>query len=125
LPSLSKLEGSLGSELKQLQSAASMQSLEKTALKEVSQNAEVKSLLKEETQVKDLEGQLAKAKDAKGAEVLAEIIQFTNWCFFILSSSFFKEVLFQSIFWLQSSVGIIVSEILNPQEGTAIYYLKK
>lgn len=72
LPYLSKLEGSLGSELKQLQSAASMQSLEKTALKEVSQNAEVKSLLKEETQVKDLEGQLAKAKDAKSAEALAE-----------------------------------------------------
>jgi len=72
LPSLSKLEGSLGSELKQIQSAASMQSLEKTAMKDLSQNADVKSLLKEETQVKDLEGQLAKAKDAKGAEALAE-----------------------------------------------------
>jgi hypothetical protein len=72
LPSLSKLEGSLASEIKQLQSAASMQSLEKNIMKEASQNAEVKSLLKEETQVKDMESQLAKAKDPKAAAALAE-----------------------------------------------------
>jgi hypothetical protein len=72
LPSLSQLEGSLGKELKQFQTAANMQSLEKTALKEVSQNAEVKSLLKQETQVKDMEGQLSKMKDPKSAGALAE-----------------------------------------------------
>lgn len=72
LPSLSQLEGSLGSELKQLQSAASMKSIEQTVAKELSQNAEVKSLLKQETQVKDMEGQLAKIKDAKSAEALAQ-----------------------------------------------------
>jgi len=72
LPSLSQLEGSLGKELKQLQSTASMKSIEQTATKELSQNAEVKSLLKEETQVKDMTGQVSKMKDAKGAKDLAE-----------------------------------------------------
>ena len=72
LPSLSQLEGSLGKELKQLQSAASMKSIEQTVTKELSQNAEVKSLLKEEAQVKDMTSQLSKMKDAKGAKDLAE-----------------------------------------------------
>jgi len=72
LPSLSQLEGSLGKELKQLQSAANMKSIEQTAIKELSQNAEVKSLLKQETQVKDMESQLSKIKDPKSAEALAE-----------------------------------------------------
>ena len=72
LPSLSQLEGSLGGELKQLQSAASIKSIEQTVTKELSQNAEAKSLLKEETQVKDMAGQLSKVKDAKSAEALAQ-----------------------------------------------------
>jgi len=72
LPSLSQLEGSLGKELKQLQSAASMKSIEQTVTKELSQNGEVKSLLKQETQVKDMTSQLSKMKDAKGAEALAQ-----------------------------------------------------
>ena len=72
LPSLSKLEGSLGSELKQLQSASSMKSLEKTAMSDLSQNAEMKSVLKEEAQVTTMEGQLSKVKDAKSAEALAQ-----------------------------------------------------
>jgi len=72
LPSLSQLEGSLGKELKQLQSAASMKSIEQTAMKELSQNAEVKSLLKEETQVKDMASQLSKMKDPKSAEAMAQ-----------------------------------------------------
>jgi len=39
-----------------------MKSIEQTVTKELSQNAEVKSLLKEETQVKDMTGQLSKLK---------------------------------------------------------------
>jgi hypothetical protein len=72
LPSLSQLKGSLGKEFQQLQSAASIKSIEQTVTKELSQNAEVKSLLKEETEVKDMTGQLSKMKDAKGAEALAQ-----------------------------------------------------
>src|SRR5579859_6550957 len=72
LPSLSKIEGSLGNEIKQIQSSANLQSLEKTALKDLSKNAEISSALKEEAQVKKMEGDLAKAQDAKGAEALAQ-----------------------------------------------------
>jgi hypothetical protein len=72
LPSLAQMEGSLGKEIQQLQSAASMKSIEQTVTKELSQNAEVKSLLKEEAQVKDVTSQLSKMKDAKGAEELAK-----------------------------------------------------
>ncbi len=72
LPSFSQLEVSLSKERHQLQSAASMKSIEQTVTKELSQNAEVKSLVTEETQVKDMSSQLSKMKDAKSAEALAE-----------------------------------------------------
>jgi hypothetical protein len=72
LPPFKQLEGSLGKEISQLKSNASVESLEKNAVKELSQNAEVKSLLKEETQVKEMEGKLSQMKDTKGAEALAK-----------------------------------------------------
>jgi hypothetical protein len=72
LGSLGQMERSLDKRLSQLQSADNMKSFEQTALKELSQNAEVKSLLTAEGQVKEMEGELSYVKDVKGAEAMAE-----------------------------------------------------
>ena len=71
LPSLSQAQG-LGKEISQVQSAASLESVEKTVVTNLSQDAGVKSLLKEETMLKDMQGQLSKMNDPKNAEALAQ-----------------------------------------------------
>ena len=73
IPSLAQMEGSLGSEIKKLQSLKSVdaKSLEKEAMKVASQNSEVKSILKEETQVKDMKKQLDGLKNTKRPDSLA------------------------------------------------------
>jgi hypothetical protein len=67
-----QVEGSIGNELSQLQSLDNMKSIEQTAVKELSQNAEVKSLLKAEDKVKEMEGEFSKVKDIKEAEAMAK-----------------------------------------------------
>lgn len=70
IPSLQQLQGSLGSEIKKLKSTDA-KAIEKEALNVASQNSEVKSILKDETQVKDMQKQLSQIKNAKSADSLA------------------------------------------------------
>ncbi len=70
LPSLSELQGSLGS-LKQLQSASNLQGLEKTVTGELAQTTEVKSLLKETSQATAMEKKLSALKSPKKMDSLA------------------------------------------------------
>ncbi|HTH56901.1 MAG TPA: hypothetical protein VL728_12715 [Cyclobacteriaceae bacterium] len=73
IPSLSQLQGSLGSEIKKLQSLKSIDAkgIEKEAMNVAGQNSEVKSILKEETQVKDIQKQLSQIKNAKNIDSMA------------------------------------------------------
>ncbi|MBI1767624.1 MAG: YlbF family regulator [Bacteroidetes bacterium] len=73
MPSLAQMEGSLGSEIKKLQSlkSADAKFLEKEAMNLAGQNKEAKSLLQEQSKVKDMQKQLAGIKDPKSADSLA------------------------------------------------------
>lgn len=73
LPSLEQMEGSLGNEIKKLQSLKSVDSktVEKEAMNIAGQNSEVKSILKDETQVKDMQKQLSQIKNAKNIDSMA------------------------------------------------------
>ncbi len=75
IPSLSQLEGSLGKDIKQLQSMGNLaneKALEQDVMKVASQNAEVKSIVQEQSKVTGMASELSKAKDAKGMEAVAQ-----------------------------------------------------
>src|SRR5260221_625323 len=73
IPSLAQMKGPLDSEIKKLQSlkSADAKALEQEAMNVASQNKEAKSLLQEQSKVKDMEKQLSGIKNPKRVDSLA------------------------------------------------------
>jgi hypothetical protein len=67
IPSLAQMEGSLGSDLKKLQSLSALneKAIEKEAMNIAAQNKEMKSFVKEESRVKDMQKEMAQLKKIK------------------------------------------------------------